>query len=189
MAKALTRAQSRWTLKELSAAGLFAALTAVGALVTIPLPYVPFTLQVLFTLLSGAVLGPRVGMLSQGVYVLMGAVGLPVFSGRGAGVQQLVGPTGGYLIGMVLAPWVVGRILRASASPGWGRSAAAMLLGLAVIHAAGVAVLSFHVGSLWGALTVDVVFVPVDLLKAAAALAIARGLEARGVAAAGEERG
>jgi len=104
-------------------------------------------------------------------------------------VQQLVGPTGGYLIGMVLAPWVVGRILRASGSPTFGRGAVAMLLGLAVIHAAGVAVLSLHVGSLWGALMVDVVFVPVDLLKAAAALAIARGLAARGVAAVQGERG
>lgn len=172
---------NRWTLKEVSAAGLFAALTAVGALITIPLPWVPLTLQVLFTLLSGAVLGPRVGVLSQAAYVLMGVVGLPVFAGRGAGIQQLVGPTGGYLIGMVLAPWIVGRVLRGSASPGWGRSLSAMLLGLAVIHVAGIIVLSFHVGSIFAAVTVDVVFLPVDLLKALAALTIARGLKARGV--------
>lgn len=59
-----------WSLRELTAAGLFAALTAVAAVITIPMPFVPFTLQVLVTLLSGAVLGARAGALSQAVYVL-----------------------------------------------------------------------------------------------------------------------
>lgn len=175
------KAKHTWTLKEVTAAGLFAALTAVSALVTIPLPWVPITLQVLVTLLAGAVLGVRAGMLSQGVYVLMGAVGLPVFAGRAGGIQHLLGPTGGYLAGFILAPWVVGRLLRGHRSVGAGRGLLAMGLGILVIHIAGVLGLSFHVGSLGRALAIDAAFIPLDLVKALAAFAIARGLEARGV--------
>lgn len=178
------RPQSRkqpWTIKEVTAAGMFAALTAVGAMITIPMPWVPFTLQVLVTLLSGAVLGARAGALSQAVYVLMGAIGLPVFAGRAGGIQTLFGPTGGYLIGFVLAAWVVGRVLAGGQKREALRAVAAMGLGLLAIHVPGVLVLSYHTGSLWGAVLVDVVFWPVDILKAAAAYAIAKGLKARGV--------
>lgn len=177
----MTMSRKPWTLKEVTAAGLFAALTAVSALFTIPLPWVPVTLQVLVTLLAGAVLGARAGTLSQGVYVAMGAVGLPVFSGRGAGLQHLIGPTGGYLLGFILAPWVVAKVLgpRRSVSP--GRGLAAMTLGILVIHVAGVLVLSLHVGSLGRAAAIDAAFIPLDLVKAVAAFVIARGLEARGV--------
>lgn len=174
-------AKKPWTLKEVTAAGLFAALTAASALFTIPLPWVPLTLQVLVTLLAGAVLGGRAGTLSQGVYVAMGAVGLPVFAGRAGGIQHLVGPSGGYLIGFILAPWVVAKVLSGRRTFGPVRGLVAMGLGLLVIHIAGVLVLSLHVGSLGRALVIDVAFLPVDLLKAVAAYVIARGLEARGV--------
>lgn len=170
-----------WTLKEVTAAGLFAALTAVSAMFTVPLPFVPMTLQVLVTLLAGAVLGARAGSLSQAVYVAMGVVGLPVFSGRGAGIQHLLGPTGGYLIGFVLAPWVVAKALGPRRPFSMARGAVAMGLGLLVIHVAGVLGLSVHVGSLNRAVAIDAAFIPVDLIKAVAAFAIARGLEARGV--------
>lgn len=182
MSKPERRSGTPWTLKEVTAAGLFAALTAVSAVFTIPLPWVPVTLQVLVTLLAGAVLGARAGTLSQGVYVAMGAVGLPVFSGRGAGLQHLVGPTGGYLLGFVLAPWVVAKVLGPRSRPiGLGRGLLAMLLGILVIHLAGVSVLALHVGSVGRAVAIDAVFIPLDLVKAVAAVAIARGLEARGV--------
>ncbi len=77
--------------------GLFAALTAVGAYVAVPLPFspVPVTLQTLFVYLSGLVLGGRRGALSQLVYLLLGASGIPVFAGGRGGVGVIFGPTGG----------------------------------------------------------------------------------------------
>src|SRR5690606_32992131 len=98
-------------------------------------------------------------------------VGLPVFSGRGAGIQHLLGPTGGYLIGFVLAPWVVAKALGPRRPFSMARGAVAMGLGLLVIHVAGVLGLSVHVGSLSRAVAIDAAFIPVDLIKAVAAFA------------------
>lgn len=168
-------------LKEVTAAGLFAALTAVSAMVTIPMPMVPFTLQVMVTLLAGAVLGARAGALSQAVYLLMGVIGLPVFAGRIGGIQGLAGPTGGYLIGFVLAAWVVGSFFGRSETPRPLRAMFAMGLGIVAIHVPGVLVLSLHTGSLSSALAIGLAFIPMDILKAIGAYAIAKGLAARGV--------
>jgi biotin transport system substrate-specific component len=88
----------------------FVILTAVSAKVKIPLPFtpVPITLQVFFVLLSGSVLGSNLGALSQGIYVFLGLIGLPVWSGEGSGWQYLFGSTGGYLVGFIVAAYVVG---------------------------------------------------------------------------------
>ena len=111
---------------------LFAVLTAAGAAVAVPLPFspVPVTLQTLFVVLSGAMLGPVFGPLSQILYVGAGASGLPVFAGGTAGAWVLAGPTGGYLVGFVIASWLSGLITRPGAS--WPR----LLLGLTAAHAA-----------------------------------------------------
>ena len=87
-------------------------LTAVGALIRIPLPFtpVPVTLQTFFVLLSGALLGRRLGPLSQGGYVCLGVFGVPLFAG-GGGYLHILGPTGGYLTGFIVASWIVGRLL------------------------------------------------------------------------------
>lgn len=90
----------------------FIFLTALGALIRIPLPFtpVPITLQTFFVLLSGALLGRRLGPLSQGGYVFLGSFGVPLFAG-GGGYLHILGPTGGYLIGFIMASWIVGRSL------------------------------------------------------------------------------
>lgn len=178
-----------WRLRESAYAALFAAATAVSAQVTIPFPLVPMTLQVLMTLLAGAVLGRRLGALSQLVYVLMGSIGLPVFAARQGGVGVIIGPTGGYLIGMIIAAWVVGAMVEigeraGSSSPLLGEllTGAAMLCGLLSIYIPGVLVLSRYVGSIHQAVAVGVItFLPADLIKVAAAYGIAKGLKARGV--------
>ena len=72
-------------VKEMILAALFAALTAVGAFIEIPLGPVSFTLQILFTALAGIMLGAKLGALSQIVYVVIGLLGLPIFSGRMGG--------------------------------------------------------------------------------------------------------
>ena len=67
-------------LKNMILCALFAALIAVGAFIKIPGPFVPFTLQYLFTMLSGLLLGSKLGLVSVGVYILLGLAGLPVFT-------------------------------------------------------------------------------------------------------------
>jgi len=107
---------------------LFAALTAVGAFVRIPTPVSSFTLQILFTAMAGVLLGPKWGAASQAVYVLLGLVGLPVFSGFQSGAAALAGPAGGFLWGFLatgLVYWLVRRPLPA------------LFLGLAACYACG----------------------------------------------------
>ena len=87
---------------------LMAAVTAVAAQLSIPITPVPFTLQVLAVILSGLLLGPRYGALAQAVYVLVGAVGVPVFAGFAGGLGHVLGPTGGYLISYPIAAAVAG---------------------------------------------------------------------------------
>jgi biotin transporter BioY len=99
-------------LREWAFITLFAALTALGARVTVPLPFtpVPVTLQVLFPLLAGLLLGSKRGALSQAEYVAAGLAGLPVFAKGGSGLAYLFGPTGGYLLGFIAAAFLVGEL-------------------------------------------------------------------------------
>src|SRR5215207_3565682 len=87
---------------------LMAAVTAVAAQIAIPLEPVPFTLQVLAVILSGLLLGPRYGALAQAIYVLVGAVGVPVFAQFSGGLGVVLGPTGGYLVSYPIAASVAG---------------------------------------------------------------------------------
>ena len=95
-------------------AALFAALTGAVAWFKIPLPFtpVPITLQTLMVLLSGAMLGAYYGALSMIIYLLLGAIGLPVFAGGSSGVGALLGPTGGYLFSYPVAAFVIGFMLQ-----------------------------------------------------------------------------
>lgn len=86
-------------VRNLSLMALFAALTAVGAFITIPVPPVPFSLQIFFAILAGALLGSRQGAMSIVIYLLLGLCGLPVFT-KGAGLSYLLQPTFGYLLGI-----------------------------------------------------------------------------------------
>ena len=130
-------------VKPMIYASLFAALTAVGAFIKIPIPIspVPITLQVFFVLLAGLVLGSRWGGTSMLVYVLLGIIGIPVFSGGSAGIGVLMGPTGGYLIGFIAGAFIVGLIHERS-NKGILAAVAAMIAGLTVIYLSGVAQLS-----------------------------------------------
>lgn len=91
----------------------FVIMTVLGAYVRIPLPFtpVPITLQTFFVLLAGAVLGRKAGFFSQLSYVGLGGLGMPIFQGYGAGILHLMGPTGGYLIGFMVASFVTGALI------------------------------------------------------------------------------
>ncbi len=90
----------------------FAAVTGLAAQVRVPLPFtpVPITLQTFAVLLTGVVLGARWGGASQGLYAILGAAGVPWFTGTAGGLGQILGPTGGYIVGFVLAAAVVGYV-------------------------------------------------------------------------------
>jgi biotin transport system substrate-specific component len=165
---ALPRAGS---LKNLLLIAGASALTALAAQIALPVPWspVPITGQTWAVLLTGAVLGARRAFLAQALYLLEGACGLPVFAGGGLGLATLAGPTAGYLVAFPFAAALTGAL----AERGWDRrfpaTAAAMLLGSAVILASGLAWLSRFVpaGQLLSAGLTP--FVPGDLLKASLA--------------------
>ena len=164
------------TTRELTYAALFTALIAGGALVAIPIGSVPFTLQVLFVLLAGMLLGPRLAALSVLAYLGLGLVA-PVYAGGTSGLGVLFGPTGGYLWGFVLAALVTGAVC-AHWRTSLARFVAAGLLGVAPIYALGAVWLAaqLHIG-LGTALATGVApFVWLDVLKAAAAGLAARSL-------------
>ena len=113
----------------------FAALTAVGAQIEIPHVPVPYTLQTLFVLLAGALLGRRNGAVSQLLYLLGGALGLPIFSHAGFGIAKLIGPTGGYLLSFPVAAFAVGTLIRQNSGIVW--SVVSMATGLFIIFSLG----------------------------------------------------
>ncbi len=161
--------------------GLFAALTAVGAFIIIPLPFspVPVTLQTFFTLLAGIILGPGYGALSQLIYIFLGGIGLPVFAGGTGGFQVLVGPTAGFLWGFVLAAYIVGLMVKNHST--LRVNILAMLAGLIVIYIPGMFVLKLVAGlSIYKAFLVGVLpFIPGDIVKIVVAGILARQLEKR----------
>ena len=165
----------------MSRTALMAAVTAVAAQITIPLPFspVPFTMQVLAVILSGLLLGPRYGALAQAIYVLIGAVGVPVFAAFTGGLGIVLGPTGGYLISYPLAAAVAGLAAYAARNAprrqALVRSIAAGTGALAVIYAIGATWLAVQSGlPLSVALAQGVVpFVPLDLVKVALSALVA----------------
>lgn len=150
-----------------------AALTALAAQVSFHAPWtsVPYTLQTGSVLLVGTALGWRRGAISMALYVLAGAVGLPVYSGGASGLSQLLGYTGGYLAGFILAGALVGWL----AERRWDRSPLGMFglmaLGTLLIYLIGVSVLALAIPMpLSTAIEKGaIVFLPWDALKAAAA--------------------
>jgi biotin transport system substrate-specific component len=115
----------------------FSLLTALSAQIVIPIGPVPITGQTFAVLLTGALLGSRLGAITMIVYLLEGAVGLPFFSGGHGGILHLMGPTGGYLVAFPAGAFITG----AFAEHGWDRkfltSAAAMAIGSIVIMLSG----------------------------------------------------
>lgn len=157
-------------LRRVGAVALFTALTAVAARIAVPLPgtVVPFTLQVAAVLLSGLLIGPRLGAASQALYLGLGLVGLPVFA-VGGGAAYLLGPTGGYLLTFPAA----------AALAGWGATRGGAistilggLAGVALIHLGGWAWLTVIAGASVAFRTGVLPFLAGDLLKLALAVVV-----------------
>ena len=125
-----------WT-RAVSLAVAFSLLTALAAQVVIPIGPVPITGSTFAVLLTGALLGSRLGAMSLIIYLVEGAVGLPFFYGGHGGLAHIFGPTGGYLVAFPAAAFITG----AFAENGWDKrfvtAAAAMVVGSALILLAG----------------------------------------------------
>jgi biotin transport system substrate-specific component len=158
-------------------ASMFAALTAIGAFIRVPIPAspVPITLQVFFVLLAGLLLGSKWAGMSMIVYVMLGIIGFPVFSGGLSGIGVILGPTGGYLIGFIAGAFVTGLVTET-----FGRSTlaaiGAMIAGIAAIYLLGVAQLSVVAGlSVPQSVVIGVLpFLIGDSVKLVAALIVSR---------------
>ncbi len=141
------------------------------AQVRIPLPFtpVPITGQTFAVLLVGAALGSRRGAMSLALYLLLGLVGLPFFAGGASGLAYLLGPTGGYLVGFVVAATLVGLLAARGLDRRIPSALLAFLAGEIVIYLFGVAWLSVFIG-IPQALTAGLVpFLIGDAIKLAAA--------------------
>ena len=152
----------------------FSLLTALAAQVVIPLGPIPITGQTFAVLLTGALLGSRLGAMAMIAYLVEGASGLPFFSGGHGGLLHLMGPTGGYLIAFPAAAYITG----AFAEHGWDRrfltAAAAMAIGSAIIMLSGWAWFSLVMRTsplltLWATV---IKFIPGDIIKISLAAAV-----------------
>lgn len=163
---------------------LFTALTAVGAFIRIPIPYMEFTLQFLFTTLAGLLLGAKRGAASVGAYVVLGLIGIPIFAG-GGGFFYVLRPSFGYLIGFIAGTYVTGKIANAVAAPSLKRVLAANFAGLGIVYAFGI-VYFYLASNLWtegGAISIGtclmycfVLAVPGDIVLCALAAVLGKRL-------------
>ena len=117
---------------------LFTALTIIGTQISIPLPLVPITMQTLFVLSAGMLLGSLRGMLSQVLYVAIGLIGFPVFSRGQGGPQMIFAISFGYLLGFIAAPPVVGWVIGRFGKVNWISVLAAGLAGTLAIDVIGI---------------------------------------------------
>lgn len=123
-------------VKSLVYCGLFTALIAIGAFIKIPIPVVPFTLQYLFTMMAGLLLGPKLGAMAVAFYMLLGLIGLPVFA-EGGGIWYIFKPSFGYIIGFVVGAFVTGYIAEKMKKKTVINYLSANLAGLFFVYAIG----------------------------------------------------
>ena len=104
------------SIRDITQAGIFTALTAIGAFISIPIGPVPITLQSFFVLLSGIFLGSKKALFSQITYLLLGLIGFPIFAGFSGGIQSIFKPSFGFIIGYVASAYVVGKLTETKTS-------------------------------------------------------------------------
>lgn len=122
--------------KNMILCAMFVALIAMGAFIKIPVPVVPFTLQYLFTMLAGLLLGGKMGCLAVGIYILLGLIGLPIFA-QGGGIGYIFQPSFGYIIGFAVGAFVTGVIANQKNRPSFLRLLAADFAGLLIVYLLG----------------------------------------------------
>ncbi|HOV69625.1 MAG TPA: biotin transporter BioY [Clostridia bacterium] len=167
-------------IKSILLVALFAAMTTIGALYKIPIPgSVPVSLQFFFSALAGAALGAKLGALSQILYVVLGLIGLPIFTG-GGGLSYIFMPSFGFLIGFVVFAFIVGLLLERLKEKSFLKVYLVMLAGMMSMYFIGLPYMYMilNAGEKSASLTYVIthgflVFLPADIIKTAAAALIA----------------
>lgn len=174
----MVKHQEMTTTTGLALTALFTALTVICTWVTVPLPFtpIPVNLALFAVYAAGGLLGPRYGVYSQLLYMLLGAVGLPVFAGFSGGLARIAGPTGGYIVGYVFAALLVGLLL--ARKDNLLMTILACVCGMIACYAFGTAWYVLQSGcTLWAALIACVFpFLIGDAVKIVAAVILIRRL-------------
>ena len=173
--------KSKMSVRDICYAGLFAAVIAVMAQISIPMPLgVPMTMQTFAITLAAVVLGAKLSALSSLIYLILGAVGIPVLANFSGGFYKFVGPTGGFLISVPLMAFIIG----------WGAEhrkdfkgayVLALIVGTLVNYVVGVALFCVVTnGSVAAGITACVLpFIPTAIIKAVLASVIGFGVKNR----------
>ncbi len=171
---------SKISTKEICSIAIMTAITAVLAQISIPMPMgVPMTMQTFAVTLAGIILGAKSGAISMVVYLLLGAVGAPVFAGFGGGVQNLIGPTGGFLLSFPLMAFLIGIGVKLKKQKGMFL----LFLVLGTVSNYVVGVLMFCIvmkASVWTGISACVLpFIPTAVIKAAVASILGLRIQTR----------
>ncbi len=159
--------------KNITLVALFTALTAIGAFISIPLGPVPITLQSFFVILSGILLGPKLGALSQVLYIFLGLIGIPIFSGFSGGLQHILKPSFGFIIGFVFAAYIAGKISHPSSNISSAKIWISSTIATLIIYLFGLPYMYYVLNVIMGsALSIRdiiymgcILFLPGDILK------------------------
>lgn len=178
---AVAAKKSKMSVRDICYAGLFAAVIAVMAQISIPMPMgVPMTMQTFAITLAAVVLGSKLSTISSLIYIIMGAVGLPVLANFSGGFDKFVGPTGGFLLSFPLMAFIIG----------WGAEhrkdfkgayVIALVVGTVVNYVVGVAmfVVVAHSTVAVGITACVLPFIPTAIIKAVLACIIGLNLRKR----------
>lgn len=170
------------TARDLIITALFTSLTSVSGFISVPLGPVPITMQTIFVVLSGLIIGAKLGALSQIIYVMLGLIGLPVFSGGTGGLTSIISPTFGFLIGFILAAYVIGKLTEKNKS--LPKIVYSVIVGSLTIYIIGVpyfyVIFTYYLGkgiNFYQALKFSCLpFIPGDILKAIISITLAKQL-------------
>lgn len=158
------------TVKELTKVAIFPALMIASSGISIPLTGAPITLQTLFVLLAGMLLGPKLGSLSMVLYILLGAIGLPVFANFQGGMGVILGPTGGFILSFPIAALVTGLFIKKENKLSYVTAA---VIATAIIYIIGVPWMSYILGwRVQDTLIYMTIYFPGDIIKIIIAILI-----------------
>lgn len=171
---------SKISTKEICSIAIMTAITAVLAQISIPMPLgVPMTMQTFAVTLAGIILGAKSGTISMMVYLLLGAVGVPVFAGFSGGFQDLIGPTGGFLLSFPLMAFLIGMGTKLRKQK--GMFLLFLVLGAVSNYVVGVAMFCIVMkASVWTGISACVLpFIPTAVIKAAVASVLGLKIQTR----------
>lgn len=178
------------TIKDMTRISLFASLICIASLILKigGEAVVPFSILPFMVMLTGAILGPRLGAISVTVYVLIGLAGVPVLAKPPfGGATYVLQPTFGFLLGFIAMAFIIGKILENPGEKHISKLILAMVLGIAVMYLVGIpylfAIIKFYLGkpfTLWKAVEVGMLpFIGLDLIKGVFAAFVAKGVLGR----------